>query len=428
MKDFEQFIYHLSQLISYKTVKTDPVGDAPFGEQTKKCLHCFLDIAKDFGFKTINYDNYGGEVIFGSGREIGIIGHLDVVPEGEVGWNTDPYTLTKIGDDYFGRGTGDDKAPLLLCLYALKEIKDLGIVPNVKFRLIVGCNEETGWEDVKYIKTKTTFPEYGFSPDGNFPLTYAEKGMFRINITLPKMKNFSEFSGGTAVNAVCDKVSCKATEKGINHELLKKYNLTVDQNLVITSIGKTAHSSHPELGVNAMNNLFSYMLEMGEGVKNFVDNVIFDKSGIRTLQNEQGNLTLSPDLISSDDNGVSVVCDMRVPAPLTYEEIKPYLDSFGLILSVTEKHPPFMNEKDGWFATALIDAYKQITGETNARAITMCGSSYARVFEKGYAFGADLLYGFEAHMHEENEHVNERVLKDGYKIYFQALINFAKTL
>ncbi len=427
MKNFERFMEHLTKLISYKTVKADPVGDAPFGEENKKCLNYFLDIAKNMGFKTINYDNYGGEIIFGEGKEIGIIGHLDVVPEGE-GWNTPPYTLTKVGDDYFGRGTGDDKAPILMCLYALKELKDSGINPNVKFRLFVGCNEETGWEDYAYMKTKTTFPEYGFSPDGNFPLTYAEKGMYRLTFKLNPLKNFSEFSGGTVINAVCAKASCKATEQGINKQLLKKYNLTLDENMVITSIGKTAHSAHPELGENALNNLFEYILEMGEDVRALVDYLLNDKSSIRKLQNEQGNLTLSANLIESDNLGITIKADMRVPAPLSFEEIKRYLDSFGLNYHITEKHPPFMNEKDGWFANSLINAYIQVTGDKKATPKAMCGSSFARVFEKGYAFGADELYGLQAHMHEENERVNIKAILDGYEIYKRAIINLAKAL
>lgn len=90
--DNKEFLEDLAYLISLKTVQG--FGDnAPFGEENKKALLYFLEKAKKFGFETVNYDNYFGEVIFGSGEEFGIIGHLDVVPEGE-GWATDPYTLT----------------------------------------------------------------------------------------------------------------------------------------------------------------------------------------------------------------------------------------------------------------------------------------------------------------------------------------------
>ena len=121
----QNFIKDLTNLISYKSKKEEATKDAPFGVECKKALEYFLSIAKEMGFDCINYDNYMGEVVFGEGEEFGIIGHLDVVPEGE-GWNTDPYTLTFKDGKFFGRGIADDKAPMLLCLYALKELKDKG--------------------------------------------------------------------------------------------------------------------------------------------------------------------------------------------------------------------------------------------------------------------------------------------------------------
>ena len=124
MKNFNEFILALEKLISFKSVKESSKKDMPFGEGVYGAYKYFMDLAKDFGFETINYDNYVGEIILGKGEEIGIIGHVDVVPEG-AGWNTPPYTLTKVGNTYYGRGLADDKAPLLLCLFILKELKDM---------------------------------------------------------------------------------------------------------------------------------------------------------------------------------------------------------------------------------------------------------------------------------------------------------------
>ena len=165
---YNEFLTDLKHLISFKSVLGESKKDMPFGEQNALALNFILSLAKKFGFETINYDNYGGEIIFGEGEEVGIIGHLDVVPIG-IGWNSDPFTLTEKDGVLFARGIVDDKTAPLQCLYALKEIKDCGIKPNRKIRLIIGCDEESGWRDIDYIKTKTTLPEYGFSPDGNFP-------------------------------------------------------------------------------------------------------------------------------------------------------------------------------------------------------------------------------------------------------------------
>ena len=131
MKNFEQYLLDLKKLVSYKTVEGEKADGAPFGKQNRLALDYFLSVAEKMGFNTVNYDGYIGDVYFGTGEEVGIIGHLDVVPIG-IGWNTDPFTLTEIDGVYYGRGVCDDKTPLLSCLYALKELKDSEIKVNKK--------------------------------------------------------------------------------------------------------------------------------------------------------------------------------------------------------------------------------------------------------------------------------------------------------
>ncbi|MBO4251153.1 MAG: dipeptidase PepV, partial [Clostridia bacterium] len=89
MKNSEEFIKNLGELIAIESVEGKAEKDAPFGAEVKHALTWFLNLAERFGFKTVNYDNYAGEIIYGNGQEIGIIGHLDVVPVG-TGWNFPP--------------------------------------------------------------------------------------------------------------------------------------------------------------------------------------------------------------------------------------------------------------------------------------------------------------------------------------------------
>ncbi|MFR7900983.1 MAG: M20/M25/M40 family metallo-hydrolase [Ruminococcus sp.] len=52
----------------------------------------------------------------GEGEEIvGIAGHLDIVPVGG-DWTYDPFKLTRDGDHVYGRGTTDDKGPVIEAL------------------------------------------------------------------------------------------------------------------------------------------------------------------------------------------------------------------------------------------------------------------------------------------------------------------------
>ena len=388
-----------------------------------------MSIAKRMGFETINYDNYVGEVIFGNGKEedeIGIIGHLDVVPAGS-GWQTDPFTLTEKNGVLYGRGIADDKAPLLLCLYALKELKDCLDAENkpcnTKFRLIVGCNEETGWQDVEYFSKVSRFPTYGFSPDGNFPVVYAEKGITVATFKIPHLKNFKDITGGTVVNAVCGYAFVTQTTP-INENLLKKHNLKTDGFGKIESFGVSCHGSMPEKGVNALKGLFEYFIDMGEDVKNVYQCLFADKGGLSSMKNEQGNVTLSPDLICEKDDGIYITCDCRIPAPLSQKDVTPVFDSFGIEYTASEKHPSFMVDKNEPFVQKLLNAYNLVTGENTTPQVET-GSTFARVFEKGCAFGPEFPNA-PSTIHQANECMSIEDIKKSYSIYKSAIFSLAK--
>ncbi len=416
---YNEFLTDLKHLLSFKSVLGESKKDMPFGEQNALALSFILSLAKKFGFETINYDNYGGEIIFGEGEEVGIIGHLDVVPTG-IGWESDPFTLTEKDGVLYARGIVDDKTAPLQCLYALREIKQIGVKPNRKIRLIVGCDEESGWRDIDYIKTKTTLPEYGFSPDGNFPLSYAEKGITIATFTIPALKNFSNLKGGTVVNAVCDFAQATPTDKGIDIALLKKHGLTLN-NGVIESRGKAAHGSCPHLGINALKALFEYFLDMGEDVKNIVDYLFYDKGDISLIENEQGKVTLSPDLLIEENGKIKIVCDCRIPAPLQTTDLLSTFDKFNLPYTAVEKHPSVMVEKNGWFVDCLLSAYNSATGES-ATPISLGGSTFARAFNKGCAFGPEFP-DKNYNIHDANEHISVEDLLLSFDIYKRAILN-----
>lgn len=424
MNDYKNFVKDLTELIEFKSTEGEKENGAPFGREVKNALRFFLSLAEKFGFETINYEDYAGEIIFGKKGlpEIGIIGHLDVVPAGG-GWDTDPFALTLKDGVYYGRGVQDDKGPMLQCLYALKELKDSDAEPAVRFRLFVGCNEETGWGDVKYLSAHTDIPKYGFSPDGDFPVSYAEKGVEVFEFDFPALKNFTELKGGTAVNAVCAYASVRANDKGINDALIEKYGLKRTGDL-IESFGTAAHGSAPELGKNAFLPLFKYMADCGENLSDIIEYLFCDKLGISKLCNEQGRVTFSPDLIEEKNGKTVIVCDCRVPAPLTLKDVTAITDKFGIKYAVSEKHPPLVVEKHGKFVETLLSAYKKVTGE-NAEARSMGGSTFARVFEKGCAFGCEF-EGVDAHIHDANERISEELLLKSYEIYKTALFDLAK--
>ncbi|KAJ7338625.1 hypothetical protein JRQ81_012527 [Phrynocephalus forsythii] len=61
-------------------------------------------------------------------------GHLDVQPaKFEDGWSTQPYNLTEIDGNLYGRGTSDDKGQVLAVLHAIEALQKHELPVNVKF-------------------------------------------------------------------------------------------------------------------------------------------------------------------------------------------------------------------------------------------------------------------------------------------------------
>ena len=161
---------------------------------------------------------------------------------------------------------------------------------------------------------------------------------------------------------------------------------------------------------------------MGEDLSGVVD-LFNDKMNLSALKTDQGVVTLSPDLIETDGENTYLLCDCRIPAPLSVSSVLRLLDGLNLTYTATEKHPPFMVEKDGFLVQTLINAYNKVTGE-NASLISMGGSTFARAFKKGCAFGPEFS-GHDAKIHDANENLPEELLLKYYDIYLSALLSFA---
>lgn len=173
-----QMVAALQRLVRRRSVEADPLPGKPFGEEVDACFAEALALCHELGFETTDMDRYIGWCEIGTGDEmVAVLGHLDVVPEGE-GWHHPPYAAEIEGGRLYGRGSIDDKGPVVASLFALKAIRDLGIPLNRRVRLLFGLNEETNDRDVLYYKAHGgEIPVLGFTPDGEYPLINGEKGI-----------------------------------------------------------------------------------------------------------------------------------------------------------------------------------------------------------------------------------------------------------
>ena len=182
----DELVDTLNRWIAVPSVKADALPGAPFGEEVKRMLHIALEDGEKMGFAARNIDEYAGDLRMGpiGVDPLGILAHLDVVPAGD-GWQTQPFEPTQVGDRIYGRGTSDDKGPAIAALFAMKAIKEAGIPLKREVRLILGCDEESGWEDMRYYCEHCDMPKTGFSPDASFPVINTEKGMLHLSLRAP---------------------------------------------------------------------------------------------------------------------------------------------------------------------------------------------------------------------------------------------------
>ena len=436
-KYFNEIVASTVKMVQFDSSMKPAEGENnqyPFGKETADCLQHFLSLAESMGFEVHNYDNYVGEVVYGTGKPFAILAHLDVVPAGS-GWTYPPFggvvndDVSKggvTGKKIWGRGTMDDKTPAVVCLYALKALKDNGISPKRTFKLIVGCNEECGWQCIEHYNQVAKMPDEGFTPDANFPVIYAEKGIFHFTSRF-EIKNapFTALQAGTRANMVCDFASAVITRKAA--EALVGYENPIDGTSLsydnttntLKAYGKSAHGSTPYRGANALQALLCFLSQLNEDCKSAYDVLFNDCLGLKNLQDETGVLTMSPDVAKYVGGVLHVTTDIRFPATLSLESVTNPLETAGVAYETEHYQAPLFNDPNGELISTLTGVYNRVTGK-NESPIAIGGGTYARALRCGCAFGPEIS-GEEDTIHQPDEYVTFDRIALMSEVYYEAL-------
>lgn len=443
-KNKENILNTLSELIKFNSVSIEnDSNENPFGKTCTDVLNYTLGIAKSMGFKTKNIDNYCGYIEFGEGNElVGIIGHLDIVPaQIEDGWTTPPFVPSIRDGKIFGRGSIDDKGPVVASLYAMKAIMDTAKVSK-RVRLILGLNEEKSWKCIEHYKLCEEWPTIGFSPDANFPGIYAEKGIMSIELKndfgIKDFKILDINCNNNAINVVPK--YCSITLQGPDISLESTDNIKVvyeNKTIKIESFGVSAHAAHPELGDNAITNLVKYLLNNFEFSSNYLEylynNGVFDLTSPKFLGNEvkdeTGILTSNIAVLEYSDGKLILKINLRVPCSYKLDDILNKYKTFNKIYPnfstlLLNKQEPLYIEKNNYLVKTLVDVFNKKTNQ-NAEAISIGGGTYARAFKNFISFGA-VMPGDKDMCHQVDEFVDIDKLILSSKIYADAIYTLAK--
>jgi succinyl-diaminopimelate desuccinylase len=455
----DDLIKDLQGLLQIKSVldEENVTEEAPLGQGIKDALQFMLDLGEQDGFTTKNVGNLAGHLEMGKGDElVGVLGHVDVVPEGD-GWSVDPYSGVVKDGKIYARGSSDDKGPTIAAYYGMKIVKELGLPLSKRVRLIIGTDEESNWRCVEHYFANEEMPTTGFVPDADFPIIFAEKGISDYDIVQTPQSSeesgalsLESFQSGRRYNMVPDFAEAHVRIQEDPSSLIQDYVAylndvklegdakTSEGKLVFTLVGKSAHGAEPRSGKNAGIFLANYLqnLNLDAAGKTYVTTVAAfqDKSrgevfGIEYTDEESGDLTINVGVMDySAETGGRIGLNMRYPVTFNIEDgkkkIETVLEEKGLQLENFSDSKPAYVKKDDPLIKTLQKVYEEQTGE-KAELLAIGGGTYARALKHGVAFGA-LFPGREDVMHQKDEYAIVDDLLQATAIYAQAIYELAK--
>jgi succinyl-diaminopimelate desuccinylase len=448
-----ELVAAISRLVRIPSVKGRAMGGIPFGHGPYRCLEEALNIAGQLDLSTKNYDNYVGLVDLNQEDTIlHILGHLDVVGEG-TGWTvTDPFNPFIQNGMLFGRGTADDKGPLMAAMFAMKAIKDMGIPLKHNVRLILGTDEESGSEDIKYYYEREPYAPYTFTPDSDFPLINIEKGSYKPafsssweeSTALPRV---TSLTGGFRINVVPPEA--EASLDGLSaaqiSEILKKVGLETGVSFVVAAsetgvqihaTGLGGHAAEPEKSNNALTAMLRLLDSLPladcrstKAIHSLA--ALFPHGdyqgkalGIQQSDRLSGDLTVSLNLLTLSETGFEGQFDSRTALYADDGNCRKVVEAAFAARGIScsgEMSAPHHTPENSFFVQTLLKCYRQYTGEVNAVPLATGGGTYVHDIPGGVAFGCNMP-GFDSNLHGPNERIQIADLMTSCKIFTQAII------
>lgn len=425
--NFDMAIKSLSDIIKIDSVASEPAPGAPFGVGPRKALDYALDLLDTLGFRTKNGEGYYGYGEVGNSDlpMFGILAHLDVVPVSP-NWKHAPFGAEVEGDRLYGRGTLDDKGPAIAAIYAVKELLDEGLEPKRRVRVILGCDEETGWRCMEHYQQNEETPVEGFSPDADFPVINCEKGLVCHVVSVPCPAGVS-ITSGTRSNIVPDKAIAHAPYSDKIKFCLDMQDLDYrvkNGYIYFETTGVSAHGSTPGQGVNAAIKALRILGAEYPELKKVYDAFVHTDGkglGIDMHDDESGDLTLNLGIVKTEDGAINFTIDIRHPIITTKDELTARIQEAMPYAKVTQEnfHYPLYVAKDDPLVKTLLDVYNEYTGD-NAKPITMGGGTYAKMLPKGVAYGP-VFPGEESLIHGDDEYISLTSFKKLISIYKEAI-------
>ncbi len=459
----QAMIDSLAQLVKYNTVA---VKDLP-SPKNPEHIAFKAELKKQATTLGFDFTDHGYLVVIGLGdseERVGIITHGDVQPVNESKWQKSPFELDRTSEPgkLIARGTEDDKGPIVSALYAMKAIKDKNIALKKRLELYIYMAEESDWQPLRDFVKQHDLPQTNITLDAEYPVVTAEKGYGTISVSfanaqvMSKHAYISRFTGGAFASQIPE--DAKVVISNANYGLLEKliarmtqfpevsFDLNmVDTDLTITALGKSAHSSKPEYGVNAITHIanllaFERWPNNAEGaLVNFINDnlgigLYGEKFGDIAYQDDfMGRMTVSATLLKQVEQGIELTINVRRPQGKTAEQLTDEINA--AIINWQSKHKVSLLAShnkigDPWLLTdaphipTLLSVFSHYTGIENAQPIAIGGGTNSRLFPNAVSFGPSMP-NVAYTGHSEYEFITMEQFVLNLKMYTAVLVELA---
>ncbi len=357
-------------------------------QTTLEALRFVIEKAKGMGMRTC----YGkasdcGWIEIGEGSEtIGILAHVDVVDPGDIEkWPNDPYEMVVTEDGFVhGRGIVDDKGPVIVSLYVLKSLLEENIPLRRRIRLIVGTSEEDVWTDMEHYVEEFGMPDFGFSPDGDFPIYNIEKGYCDIHMTFSengRLAEILEARAGESPNSVPSRAVLRL--EGEKEQVFS---------------GRAVHSSEPQNGDNAILKLARAAADKGFLFGKFILRMFPDEfasglvldDGTDKFNGIYVSRTIScPTVMRRNDDGIFLNVNIRsrygVDKNWIDEAFARHAKEYGYTYVFHEFTAPMMVDPRLPFMQEMMEVYRRY--DPAGEFLVAGGASYAASMKNCVSFG-----------------------------------------
>lgn len=461
----QSMVDSLAELVKYNTVAKEGVA------ATDNPAHIAFkaELKKQANTLGLDFADHGYIVIIGLGdskERVGIITHGDVQPVTPSKWAKSPFELdtTTEPGKLIARGTEDDKGPISTALFAMKSIKDKNIPLKKRLELYIYMAEESDWEPLQEFVKNNELPQTNITIDASYPVVTAEKGYGTLKIAFNKLKSpsldtyVSHFEGGYFASQIPEDAKAiiqnadlhllqtlmnkaKSYPEGINFDFELK-----DKQLTVTALGKSAHSSEPEGGINAIPYLADLLADTrwdnnGAGtLVNFInDNIGLGLEGkkfgkIAYRDDFMGPMTVAPTVIKQNDNNIELNINIRRPKGKTATQLRSEitdaiakwkLNNLADIIELDHYiGDPFI-QSEAPQTSVLLNVFSTYTGIKDAKPVSIGGGTNSRLFPNAVAFGPsmpDAIYTG----HSEHEFITMKQFVLNLKMYTAVMVELAK--